>query len=148
MGRTERWEPPSADRDQRSGQKGLPTYLERPRKEHIDLACEILADEFGTGGPNTAYAKFFIGDSFLNPLADPTGDLFAANVAFEPGCSNTRHIHHASMGGGQLLFCTAHGILAEAYSPIAHGEVLKHMDPIADSGQFSIFPVFSGKPLA
>ncbi len=52
------------------------------------------------------------------------------------------------MGGGQLLFCTAHGILAEAYSPIAHGEALQHMDPIADSGQFSIFPVFSGKPLA
>ena len=23
---------------------------------------------FGTGTPNTAYAKFFIGDSFLNPL--------------------------------------------------------------------------------
>ena len=28
---------------------------------------------FGTGTPNTAYAKFFIGDSFLNPLTDPKG---------------------------------------------------------------------------
>ena len=30
---------------------------------------------FGTGTPNTAYAKFFIGDSFLNPLTDPKGGL-------------------------------------------------------------------------
>ena len=30
---------------------------------------------FGTGTPNTAYAKFFIGDSFLNPLTDPKGSL-------------------------------------------------------------------------
>ena len=37
---------------------------------------------FGTGTPNTAYAKFFIGDSFLNPLTDPKGSLFAANVTF------------------------------------------------------------------
>lgn len=41
---------------------------------------------FGTGTPNTAYAKFFIGDSFLNPLTDPKGSLFAANVTFEPAC--------------------------------------------------------------
>ena len=34
---------------------------------------------FGTGTPNTAYAKFFIGDSFLNPLTDPKGSLFTAN---------------------------------------------------------------------
>ena len=58
---------------------------------------------FGTGTPNTAYAKFFIGDSFLNPLTDPKGGLFAANVTFEPGCRNNWHIHHATSGGGQLL---------------------------------------------
>ena len=29
------------------------------------------ANKFGTGAPNTAYAKFFIGDSFLNPLTAP-----------------------------------------------------------------------------
>ena len=28
---------------------------------------------FGTGTPNTAYSKFFIGDAFLNPLTDPKG---------------------------------------------------------------------------
>ena len=60
---------------------------------------------FGTGTPNTAYAKFFIGDSFLNPLTDPKGSLFAANVTFEPACRNNWHIHKASKGGGQTLIC-------------------------------------------
>lgn len=60
---------------------------------------------FGTGTPNTAYAKFFIGDSFLNPLTDPKGGLFAVNVTFEPGCRNNWHVHHASKGGGQILLC-------------------------------------------
>lgn len=47
---------------------------------------------FGTGTPNTAYSKFFIGDAFLNPLTDPKGSLFAANVTFEPACRNNWHI--------------------------------------------------------
>ncbi len=62
---------------------------------------------FGTGEANTAYAKYFIGDSFLNPLTDPKGGLFAANVTFAPRCRNNWHIHHAKSGGGQLLICTA-----------------------------------------
>lgn len=65
------------------------------------------ANMFGTGEPNTAYAKFFVGDSFLNPLTDPKSALFAANVTFEPGCRNNWHIHHSDKGGGQLLLCTA-----------------------------------------
>ena len=43
---------------------------------------------FGPGAANTAFAQYFIGDSFLNPLTDPKGGLFAANVTFEPGCRN------------------------------------------------------------
>ena len=35
------------------------------------------ANMFGTGTPNTAYAQYFIGNSFLNPLTDPKGGLFA-----------------------------------------------------------------------
>ena len=62
---------------------------------------------FGTGAANTAYAKFFIGQSFLNSLTDPKTGLFLANVTFEPGCRNNWHIHHAAKGGGQLLVCTA-----------------------------------------
>ena len=60
---------------------------------------------FGTGAANTAYAKFFIGQSFLNPLTDPKTGLFLANVTFEPGCRNNWHVHHAESGGGQILIC-------------------------------------------
>lgn len=63
---------------------------------------------FGLGKENTAYAQYFIGNSYLNPLtvAGETA-VFLANVTFEPGCRNNWHIHHASTGGGQLLICTA-----------------------------------------
>ena len=62
---------------------------------------------FGMGNANTAYAQYFIGESFLNPLTKPENGLFLANVTFEPGCRNNWHIHHATKGGGQLLVCTA-----------------------------------------
>ena len=58
---------------------------------------------------NTEYiAEYFIGNSYLNPLAkieDAKLSLF--NVTFEPGCRNNWHIHHASKGGGQVLICVA-----------------------------------------
>lgn len=50
---------------------------------------------FGLGAENTAYAKYFIGQSYLNPLTNPESGLFLANVTFEPGCRNNWHIHHA-----------------------------------------------------
>ncbi len=66
------------------------------------------ANKFGMGEANIAYAKFFIGNSYLNPLTDSEKtSLFLANVTFEPGCRNNWHIHHAKKGGGQILICTA-----------------------------------------
>ena len=62
---------------------------------------------FGLGAENTAYAKYFIGQSYLNPLTNPESGLSLANVTFEPGCRNNWHIHHAKKGGGQMLICTA-----------------------------------------
>ena len=62
---------------------------------------------FGLGAENTAYAKYFIGQSYLNPLTNPESGLFLANVTFEPGCRNNWHIHHAEKGGGQILVCVA-----------------------------------------
>ena len=63
---------------------------------------------FGKGSLNEAFSQYFIGNSFLNPLTNPNETaVFLANVTFEPGCRNNRHIHHASKGGGQLLICTA-----------------------------------------
>ena len=63
---------------------------------------------FGLGQPNTAYAQYFTGHSYLNPLTK-AGEcpVFLANVTFEPGCRNNWHIHHAKSGGGQILICTA-----------------------------------------
>ncbi len=62
---------------------------------------------FGQGQANTAFAQYFIGNSYLNPLTAPGTPVSLANVTFEPGCRNNWHIHHAASGGGQLLICTA-----------------------------------------
>ena len=58
---------------------------------------------------NTAFAQYFIGNSYLNPLTKPGESVVGlANVTFEPaGCRNNWHIHHAKTGGGQILICTA-----------------------------------------
>ena len=45
------------------------------------------ANMFGMGMPNEMFAKYFIGDSFLNPIVEPgKAPVFLANVTFEPGC--------------------------------------------------------------
>lgn len=76
--------------------------------KYLDKEEFDKANKFGTGNPNDAFAKFFVGNSFLNPLTDPKDTaVFLANVTFEPGCRNNWHIHHAKTGGGQLLICTA-----------------------------------------
>lgn len=61
---------------------------------------------FGQGEPNVNFARYFIGNSYLNPLAK-TDNMFLANVTFEPACRNNWHIHKATKGGGQILICTA-----------------------------------------
>lgn len=64
-------------------------------------------DEFTTifprGEENTAFAKYFIGKSYLARLSSEQVGI--ANVTFEPGCRNNWHVHHASKGGGQILLC-------------------------------------------
>ena len=61
---------------------------------------------FGMGEPNTAYAKYFIGNSYLKPLAQSEeSKISISNVTFEPRCRNNWHIHHAKSGGGQMLIC-------------------------------------------
>lgn len=62
---------------------------------------------FGIGQENSAFAEFFIGKSYLNPLTPAGVSPFMANVTFEPGCRNNWHIHHAEKGGGQILLCLA-----------------------------------------
>ena len=60
---------------------------------------------FPVGGKNEAFAKYFVGQSYLNMLT--TEGVVIGNVTFEPGCRNNWHIHHAGKNGGQILLCTA-----------------------------------------
>lgn len=60
---------------------------------------------FPTGETNDAFAKYFIGQSYLNMLS--TEQVGIGNVTFEPKCRNNWHIHHADKGGGQILLVTA-----------------------------------------
>ncbi len=60
---------------------------------------------FPVGEPNTAYAKYFVGNSYLAQVSKE--QIPFANVTFEPGCRNNWHIHRATKGGGQMLVCVA-----------------------------------------
>ena len=60
---------------------------------------------FPIGEPNTAYAAYFSGNSYLAPLSRE--QVAVSNVTFEPGCRNNWHIHRASSGGGQMLIGVA-----------------------------------------
>lgn len=60
---------------------------------------------FPIGAPNDAFAKFFVGQSYLAPVSTEQAGVF--NVTFEPKCRNNWHIHHADKGGGQILICVA-----------------------------------------
>ena len=65
---------------------------------------------FPIGNPNTAYAKFFTGNSHLATLqpknlgTEEKTALPMSNVTFEPGCRNNWHIHHNAR---QILICVS-----------------------------------------
>ena len=52
---------------------------------------------FPIGEPNTAYAQYFIGNSYLAPVSRE--QVSVSNVTFEPRCRNNWHSHT----GGQIL---------------------------------------------
>ena len=60
---------------------------------------------FPIGEPNTAYAKYFTGNSYLAPVSREQVNI--SNVTFEPRCRNNWHIHKATKGGGQMLIGVA-----------------------------------------
>ncbi|WP_294497514.1 cupin domain-containing protein [uncultured Gemmiger sp.] len=68
------------------------------------MANQIEHEIFPRGEKNDAFAKYFIGQSYLNMLT--TQGVSIGNVTFEPGCRNNWHIHHAKEGGGQILLVT------------------------------------------
>ena len=73
------------------------------RQKEIQMQDDL--GPFPRGDANTAYARYFVGNSFLNMLS--TEGVVIGNVTFEPGCRNNWHVHHAARGGGQILLCTA-----------------------------------------
>ena len=79
-------------------------------KENVDF------NVWPKGELNTAYAKYFIGNSYLAPLDAENGG--PVNVTFEPRCRNNWHIHHKSV---QVLVCVAgHGwYVEEGKKPVA-----------------------------
>ena len=86
------------------------------------VAKDVYAEDgvfgglFGLGEPNTAFAKYFTGNSYLKPLTNPKETVFMANVTFEPKCRNNWHIHKADQGGGQNRPSAPPGIAAELLS--------------------------------
>ena len=64
-------------------------------KENVDF------NVWPKGELNSAYAQYFIGNSYLAPLGGENG---LVNVTFEPRCRNNWHIHHKSV---QVLVCVA-----------------------------------------
>lgn len=60
---------------------------------------------FPIGAPNDGFARYFIGQSYLEPISTEQVGIY--NVTFEPSCRNNWHIHRADKGGGQILVCVA-----------------------------------------
>jgi len=59
---------------------------------------------FPIGEPNSGFARYFTGNSYLAPISSEQVSIF--NVTFEPRCRNNWHSHKATKGGGQMLIGT------------------------------------------
>lgn len=68
--------------------------------EPFDEGKPVEQMMFPKGDFNSAYAQYFIGNSYLAPLSK--GKVPVSNVTFEPRCRNNWHIHHK---GIQVLIC-------------------------------------------
>lgn len=100
---------------------------------------------FPLGEKNDAFARYFIGQSYLAPLAKSPVSI--CNVTFSPACRNNWHIHEATAGGGQMLVCAAgNGYYQEWGKPVQHlapGDVVsiapgvKHWHGATADGFFS-----------
>ena len=106
---------------QTAGRDALGEFTSKFAELNDDVADDAKAAHesqmvFPIGVPNDAFAKYFIGQSYLAPVS--TAQVGIYNVTFEPGCRNNWHIHHAQSGGGQILICVAgRGFYQEAGKP-------------------------------
>lgn len=109
---------------------------------------------FAMGAKNDGYAKYFVGQSYLNSLiSDPDLNVGVGNVTFEPGCRNNWHIHH---NGFQLLLVTGgEGWYQEEGQParkLHPGDVvvthdgIKHWHGATKDSWFSHLAITAGTP--
>jgi quercetin dioxygenase-like cupin family protein len=109
---------------------------------------------FEMGPKNDAYAKYFVGQSYLQGLVnDPAVNVGVGNVTFEPGCRNNWHIHH---DGFQILLVTGgEGWYQEDGQPARHlvsGDVVvthdgvKHWHGATKDSWFSHIAITAGTP--
>lgn len=108
---------------------------------------------FAVGEKNDAFAKYFVGQSFLNGLVfDPEVNVMVGNVTFEPGCRNNWHIHR---DGYQILLVTGgEGWYQEDGKPaqfLKAGDVIvthngvKHWHGAAKDSWFEHIAITAGK---
>ena len=81
------------------GQNGNNQNQNMTTQDNNDTVQTVDFSVWPKGEPNTGYAQFFIGNSYLAPM-----DGGFVNVTFEPGCRNNWHIHHKQI---QVLVCVA-----------------------------------------
>ncbi|MBF7101905.1 cupin domain-containing protein [Pediococcus pentosaceus] len=109
---------------------------------------------FPAGPKNDAYAKYFVGQSYLQGLvSDPEVNVGVGNVTFEPGCHNNWHIHH---DGFQILLVTGgEGWYQEEGQPARHltaGDVVvthdgvKHWHGATKDSWFAHVAITAGTP--
>lgn len=109
---------------------------------------------FSAGEKNEAYAKYFVGQSFLkNLVSDPAINVSVGNVTFEPGCRNNWHIHH---DGYQILLVTGgegwyqeEGQKARKLHPgdvVVTHDGIKHLHGATKDSWFSHIAITAGKP--
>ena len=79
-------------------------YIRKTDAQHAPISREAFEriTPYPIGEPNTGYAQYFVGNSYLAPMDAANGGPI--NVSFEPGCRNNWHIHH---GAVQVLICVA-----------------------------------------
>ena len=101
------------------GMGGIPSGERGRRKRRPERNAKAAFQRkmiFPIGEPNTAYAKYFTGNSYLAPVSREQVSI--SNVTFEPRCRNNWHIHKATKGGGQMLIGVAgHGWYQEEGKP-------------------------------
>ncbi|MGN7170666.1 cupin domain-containing protein [Paenibacillus cellulositrophicus] len=109
---------------------------------------------FPVGEKNEGFAKYFVGQSYLQTLvADPGVPVGVGKVTFEPGCRNNWHIHR---DGYQILLVTGgegwyqeEGKAAQflkAGDVVVTHDGVKHWHGAAKDSWFEHIAITAGKP--